>query len=192
MGYTITLPEIIRILRAQRTSPWQVGHSIGLMLYHIFPLTSTHLDNDIDFSNPIPRALAHFPSFIGAVDSHIAYLRFTSGCSEKSFSSTSSDRKAKAKRCKHIDHYTHLVEAAFKACVCEGLGDVFDKWGKEEIASFNKGVDKALSGVQWVKYPSENVVYEAGEGDWEAWLRGKCEELGMEGARRGERVLEDI
>ncbi|KAF2028168.1 hypothetical protein EK21DRAFT_102016 [Setomelanomma holmii] len=76
--------------------------------------------------------------------------------------------------------------------VRESLAGVFHGWSPEQIELFNKGVDKALTMVQWVVYPSKNVVFEAGDGDWTAWIRGQCEELGMAEARAGRRVLEDI
>jgi hypothetical protein len=65
-----------------------------------------------------------------------------------------------------------MVETVFKKCIRETLSDVFESWSCEHTQLFNKGVDKALSGIQWVVYPDRNVAMEAGEGDWSAWLHG--------------------
>lgn len=58
---------------------------------------------------------------------------------------------------------------------------------------FNMGVDKPLSGVQWVEYPGfQNVVIAAGTGDWAEWLKGRCERLGKERVGRGRGVLQEM
>jgi hypothetical protein len=123
MGYNFELPETMTVLRNKMHEPWKLGFAVGVMLYHISPLLSTHLTNAVGFQNPVPRALTSLPDFVSAID-----------------------------QC----------------------------------------IDKALSGTQWVVYPINNVVAEAGEGDWAVWLRGRCEELGMAEAKAGRRVLEDM
>ncbi|KAF1942825.1 hypothetical protein EJ02DRAFT_433670 [Clathrospora elynae] len=75
----------------------------------------------------------------------------------------------------------------------EELSDVFQALDVKQTRLFNKGVNKALPGVQWVVYPDRNVVVEIGESeDWTIWLRGQCEELGMREARDGKKVLEEM
>jgi hypothetical protein len=71
------------------------------------------------------------------------------------------------------------------------LGDVFQAWGSDRTRLFNKGADKALSSIQWVVYPDRNVIFEAGEDDWAVWIRGQCEELRMDEAKAGRKVLEE-
>lgn len=186
-----TLPTLL----ALSSKPWNLGFTIGKLLYHILPLISTHLENATIYRSSVPRALADMSSFIRAVDDYVAHLRLTDGCSTKFPlvpNPDSSDRKAKASQRKHVDRFTCLTEASFKSYISEHLGSVFRKWSKEQTQAFNKGVDKAVSGVQWVVYPGKNVVFEAGSGDWGFWLRNECEELGMEEVKCGGRALEGM
>jgi hypothetical protein len=81
-----------------------------------------------------------------------------------STSSSKDSRKAEASQRKYVDPFTYLTEMAFKSYIAEHFGGVFRSWSKEETQALNKGVDKAVSGVQWVVYPSKNVAFEAGEG----------------------------
>ncbi|KAH7408814.1 hypothetical protein DE146DRAFT_647246 [Phaeosphaeria sp. MPI-PUGE-AT-0046c] len=151
---------------------------------------STHLAHALGAPFPIPvsRLLAASPSFVATVANHIAHLRLVDN--HPAALPTTTDRKTKAQGRRLIERYTRRVEGAFRCCVREELGDVFRQWGKEETSMFNKGVEKALSGVQWVVYLGVNVV--SVDGDWACWLRGECEMEGMEGARRGKRVLKDV
>ncbi|KAF1917554.1 hypothetical protein BDU57DRAFT_445993 [Ampelomyces quisqualis] len=190
MSCTFYLPFLTTLCN----NPWALGHAIGKLLYHIAPLISTHLDNAVDFQSPVPRALSDMNGFVESLDAYVAHLRLTDGCSEK-FSTTTlscSDRKAKAAQRKYVDRLTYLAEATFKKYIMEIFGSVFRTWTKEQTRMFNKGVDKAVSGVQWVVYPGSNVVFGAGEGDWGVWLRNACEELGIEEVRAGRRALESM
>jgi hypothetical protein len=49
-----------------------------------------------------------------------------------------------------------VVEAAYETHIREVLDNVFESWTVEQTQIFNKGVEKALSGVQWVVYPCSN------------------------------------
>jgi hypothetical protein len=40
-------------------------------------------------------------------------------------------------------------------------------------------------------YPDRNVIFEAGEDDWAVWIRGQREELCMDEAKAGRKVLEE-
>lgn len=171
------IPTTIALLRTKINEPWNVGYAIGVMLYHIPSLLTKHLDNVIDYKNPLPKALRHVRDIVPALDAYIKHLRLLDGCSSKF---PNDDRKGKTRRRKYIGGYTYMAEAAFKNHIRQALGDVFDGWSGEKSRSFNKGMDKALTGVQWVVYPDKNVVIEAGEGDWAVWIRGHCEELGMD------------
>jgi hypothetical protein len=51
---------------------------------------------------------------------------------------------------------TPVVEAAYETHIREVLDNVFESWTVEQTQIFNKGVEKALSGVQWVVYPCSN------------------------------------
>jgi hypothetical protein len=84
-----------------------------------------------------------------------------------------------------VERYTYLIETAYKPYVREQLADAFQSWSKEQTQLFNKGIDKALSGIQWCVYPDSNVVIIAGDDGWAIWLRGQCEEMGMLEARAG-------
>jgi hypothetical protein len=192
MGYTFEFPETMTVLRNKVHEPWKLGFAVGVMLYHIAPLLSTHLDNAVDFQNPVPGALTCLPGSVSAIDQYIAYLRLTDGCAQRFPNDVGVDRKGRKPRRKYMERYTFMVEAAYKTYICDALGDVFQNWDVEQTRLFNKGIDKALSGTQWVVYPDKNVVVEAGEGDWAVWLRGRCEDLGMAEAKAGRRVLEDM
>ncbi|KAF1847613.1 uncharacterized protein K460DRAFT_363674 [Cucurbitaria berberidis CBS 394.84] len=192
MVYDFAIPEALTQLRAKIDQPHSMGMIIGVMLYYIAPLLSTHLDNAAAFQNKVPDALKCMTGFVTAIDQHIAYLRFTYGCSERFPDDTMVDRKGRRPRKKYMERYTYLVEATYKHCIREGLRDIFQAWRKEQTRDFNKGVDIVLSGIQWVVYPEKNVVVEVGEGDWAVWLRAQCEELGMEEARAGRKLLEDM
>jgi hypothetical protein len=192
MGYTFALPEVIPLLRTKAQAPWNLGFAVGVMLYHISPLLSTHLDNSVDFQSPVPTALTRMPGFVSATEQYIAYLRLTDGCAKKFPNDLDVDRKGRKPRQKYMERYTYMVEAAYKNHIREALSDIFHTWNAEQTQLFNKGIDKALSGVQWVMYPENNVIVEAGEGDWAVWIRGRCEELGMAEAKAGRRVLEDM
>jgi hypothetical protein len=177
-GFTFSLPSVIEKLRTKSHEPWSLGAAIGVLLYHISPLIATRLDNAIDYQNAIPSALAWAPTFVAAIDQHIAHLRLTDGCSGKFPAAPPSDRKIMEKRRKYLERYVYIVEAAYKAHIRASLADVFHAWDTQQTQQLNKGVDKALTRVQWVVYPDENVVFEAVEGDWAVWIRGRCEELG--------------
>jgi hypothetical protein len=146
--------------------------ALGVMLYYIVPLISSHLENAIDFYNKVPQALQWMTGFVEAIDQYIAYLRLTDGCSKKVPDNTTVDRKSRRPRRKYMERYTHFVENAYKEHVREQLCGVFQPWTKEQTQLFNKGIDKALSGIQWVVYPEENVVLAAGDDEWAIWLRG--------------------
>jgi hypothetical protein len=103
-----------------------------------------------------------------------------------------SDRKARQKGKKNIERYTYIIEGTYKRYIATSLADLFASWESEQTRIFNKGVDKALSGVQWKVYPKENVVLEEGDGDWGVWLREQCEGLGMAKARCGQSALEEM
>jgi hypothetical protein len=192
MGYTFNLPEVIPLLRTKTQDPWKLGSAVGVMLYHISPLLSTHLDNSIDFQNAVPVALISMPGFVSAIDQYIAYLRLTDGCTKKFPNDLDIDRKGRKPRRKYMERYTYMVEAVYKNHIREALSDIVHVWNAEQTQLFNKGLDKALSGVQWVIYPENNVILEAREGDWAVWIRGRCEVLAMAEAKAGRKVLEDM
>jgi hypothetical protein len=192
MGYTFELSETIALLRSRLRDPWKLGFAVGVMLDRISPLLSAHLDNAVDFQNPVPRTLACLPGFVSAIDQYIAYLRLTDGCAQKFPDDLDVDRKGRKPRRRYMDRYTYMVESAYKDHICDSFGYIFRSWDTQQTQLFNKGIDKALSGTQWIVYPDKNVVIEAGEGDWAVWLRGRCEELGMAEAKAGRRVLEDM
>jgi hypothetical protein len=192
MGYNFEIPVAIAKVRTKTDQPFNVGMALGVMLYYIVPLISSHLDNAIDYHKKVPQALQWVTGFVEAIDQYIAYLRLTDGCSEKFPDDTTVDRKSRRPRRKYMERYTHLVENAYKEHVREQLCDVFLSWTKEQTQLFNKGIDKALSGIQWVVYPGENVVLAAGDDEWAIWLRGQCEELGMLEARARRKVLEEM
>jgi hypothetical protein len=183
------IPLTVHKLRSNMLKPWTVGYFIGLMLYHISPLLTRHLENSMDFHNPVPKALSSVCDFVSAVDAYIVHLRLIDGCSEKF---PNDDRKTAKHRRKYIERCTYMVEAVFKNYIREVLGDIFQAWSSDQTRLFNKGADKALTGIQWVVYPDKNVVFEAIEGDWAVWIRGQCEELGMYEARAGRKVLEEM
>lgn len=85
-----------------------------------------------------------------------------------------------------------MLEAEFKRTVLEQLSSIFQDWSVEQTRLFNKGVDKAVCGIQWVAYPEENVAMCAGDGDWATWLKERCDELGMREFGAGRKALEEI
>jgi hypothetical protein len=192
MGHNFDIPAVITRIRTRTDEPFNAGRALGMMHYHIVPLVSTHLENAVDFRNKDPTALTWATGFVEAVDQYIAYLRLRDGCSEMFPSDVTVDRKRRRMRRKYMERYVYLVENVYKEHVREQLCDVFQSWSKEQTQLFNKGVDKALSGIQWVVYPQENVVLKARDDEWAIWLRGKCEELGMVEARAGRRALEEV
>ena len=192
MSYKLELSNVMAKLRKDSNQTWQLGVAVGTMLYHISPLLTTHLDNPDNFQNKTPEAFTWAIGFVAAIDQYIAHLRLADGCTEKFPNDRDVDRKGRKLRRKYMERYTFMVEVAYKNHIREALADVFRGWTKEQTRAFNKGVDKALSGVQWVVYTDSNVVVEAGEGDWAVWIRGRCEELGRAEAKAGRKVLEDM
>jgi hypothetical protein len=190
MGDKLELLSVMALLRKKTNDPWQMGAAIGTMMYHISPLLSTHLENDADFTNKTPAALSWTPDFVPVLDKYVALLRLTDGCTDKFPSDLEVDRKARKPRRKYMARCISMVEAAYKNHIRDALVDVFQSWTIEQTQLFNKGVNKALSGVQWVVYPGQNVVVYAGEGDWAVWLRGQCEELGMGEVRAGRNAFD--
>jgi glycosyltransferase involved in cell wall biosynthesis len=183
-----SLYDTLPILRAKSKSPWELGHCIGLLISHMRPLISTHLDNASYISSPCPSALAGYEDFVCAVDTNVSSLRYADGISS---ALPTNDRKEKAKKSKLVGRYTRILEASFVTAILTGLEDSFAGYGKEETSMFNKGVDKALSGVQWVEYPGWKIVLLV-IGDWADWLKDECQRLGMKRAKAGEKVLEDM
>jgi hypothetical protein len=151
--------------------------------------TATDLNNPVSYTSKVPSASTWAPAFVTAIDAHVAHLRLNDNLPE-AFPNNSSDLEIRTKRRKFLARYTSIIEVALKTYVRETLGDVFRAWSVEQTRAFNKGVDKALTGVQWIVYPYVNVVVEAGEGNWGAWIRKECEGLGMERVRNGRGVLE--
>jgi hypothetical protein len=172
MGYNFELPETMTVLRNKMHEPWKLGFAVGVMLYHISPLLSTHLNNAVDFQNPVPGALTSLPDFISAIDQYIAYLCLTDGCTKKVSMDIGIDRKGWKPRRRYMERYTFMVEAGYKNHIRGALGDVFRTWYVEQTRLFNKSIDKALSGTQWVVYPVNDVVAEAGVRSW-AWRKRK-------------------
>jgi hypothetical protein len=185
MGYNFEIPAAITKVRSKLDQPHHVGMALGVMLYYITPLISTHLENAVDYRNKAPEALTWASGFVEAIDQYIAYLRLTDACSEKFPNDLAVDRKGRRPRRKYVERYTYLIETAYKPYVREQLADAFQSWSKEQTQLFNKGIDKALSGIQWCVYPDSNVVIIAGDDGWAIWLRGQCEEMGMLEARAG-------
>jgi hypothetical protein len=190
MEYKFHMPSVINLLRKKADLPWHMGFAVGMMMYHISPLVSTHLDNNFDFKNKIPSTLSWTPDFVPAIDQYIACLRMSDGCVGRFPNDLDVDRKGRRPRRKYMKSYTFKAGVAYKSYICEALANIFQSWNVEQTRLFNKGVDKALSGVQWVVYPDKNVVVGAGEDDWAVWLRGECEKLGMIEARAGRHALE--
>jgi hypothetical protein len=192
MVYNFEIPEAMAQVRAEAGRPWSMGVMVGVMLYHISPLLATHLDETVEFQNKVPDALRGIKGFVPAIDQYIAYLRSLNGCSEKFPNDRDVARKDRKSRRTYTERYTLIVEAAYKNHIREALADIFNGWSREHTRLFNKGVDKGLTLVQWVVYPDKNVVFEAGEGDWAVWLRGRCEKLGMAEAKAGRKALEEM
>jgi hypothetical protein len=53
-----SFPLTISQVRSNHCKPWKIGYFIGLMLYHIPPVLTTHLESGLDFRNPVPEALS--------------------------------------------------------------------------------------------------------------------------------------
>lgn len=178
MGYHFQIPAITAKMQMKTDQPFNAGMALGMMHYYIVPLISTHLENAVEFRNRVPEALIWATGFVEAIDGCIAYLRLIDGCSEKFPNDITVDRKSRRLRRKYMERYTYLVEDAYKDHVREQPCDVFQSWNQEQTQLFNKGVDKALSGIQWVVYPKENVVLNAGEDGWAIWLAGEVRRAG--------------
>jgi hypothetical protein len=127
-GRDFAIPLTVSKLRSNRSKPWEIGYFIGLMLYHIPPLLTTHLDYGLEFKNPVPKALSAVGDFVVAVDAYIRHLRLTDGCSKKFHND---DRNAAKHRRKYIERYTYIVEAVFKNYICETLGDIIQAWSSQ-------------------------------------------------------------
>ncbi|KAH7355498.1 hypothetical protein BKA66DRAFT_475515 [Pyrenochaeta sp. MPI-SDFR-AT-0127] len=192
MSHNLNLPATLTKLHTMVDQPYNLGKAVGVLLYNITPLLSTHLDNAVEFRNKVPEALKWTPDFVVTMDQYVAYLRLADGCSERFIQSTETDRQGRQIRKKYMQRYTNVVEAVYKDCIREHLKVAFQSWTDEQTQLFNKGIDKALSGTQWVVYPKKNVVTEAAAEDWAAWIRQQCELLGMGEVRAGRRALEDI
>lgn len=190
MVYTFAAPETLCKLRSRADQHHHLGLGLGELLNHIKPLVSTHLDNHADYQNKIPSTLAWAPDFVKVVDHHVVYLRRSDGCLEKFPDDLVVDRKARRPRRKYLERYTTIVEMAYKTYMLERLGDVLRGLTPKQTQMFNKGIDKGISGIQWVAYPTNNVVLSAGDMDWAVWLRGRCEELGMAEVKAGRYALE--
>lgn len=188
----LEIPQAIAIARDMGERPFDVGVALGTMLSYIFPLVATHLEHAADFQNSVPEALVWATGFVEAVDGYTAYLRRTDVCADESPSNVAIDCQGRPSLRKYMERYAHVVATAYKDCVRRQLCQVFQSWSRAQTQLFNKGVDKAVSGAQWVVYPRANVVLQAGDNDWAIWLRGLCEELGIMEARAGRRVREDM
>jgi hypothetical protein len=191
-GYNFEIPAAITRVRTKIDKPFNVGMALGVMLYYIAPLISTHLENAVDYTNQVPEALTWASGFAEAIDQYTAYLRLTDDRSKKLPNDTTVDRKGRRPRRKYMERYTYLIETAYKRHVREQFAHTFQSWGKEQTQLFSKGIDKALSGTQWCVYPDTNVVTGTSDDDWAIWLRGQCEELVFWEARTGWRVLEEM
>lgn len=180
IGYTFNISTLLTTLRTKKGNlPWHFGVALNMLLYYIPPLVSSQLDNAVDYTNKVPSALMWAEGYTNEVDMYIAYLRLTDGLSEKFEGKGRAMGKGGSKKArKYVERYVYMVEAMFKAHVREELADLFTSWSEDETRLFNKGVDKALSDIQWCVYPGENVVFAAGEGDWAVWIEGRCEGLG--------------
>jgi hypothetical protein len=146
MGYNFEIPAAITKVWTKLDQPHNVGMALGVMLYYIALLISTHLENAVEYQNKAREALTWAPGFVEAIDQYIGYLRLTDSCSEKFPNDTNVDRKGRRPRRKYIEWYTYLIETAYKRYVREQFADVFQGWSKEQTQMFNKGIDKALSG----------------------------------------------
>jgi hypothetical protein len=189
MDIALTLPTTLPYLLTLSPHPGTLGHAVGTMLYHISPLVSTHLSNPLPFHNPTPSALSPYPDFITSIDHLISHLRHTHALPSPL---PSHDRKARIRRRKTLARLTSTIEAAYKSYVRERLSGVFEAWSAEETQAFHKGVDKGVSGVQWVVYPVENVVVKVGEGHWAGWLKRECDGLGRGRVKLGEGAFDDV
>ena len=184
------IPAAIAQVKQQLDRPYDMGVALGMMRYHLRGLVATHLDNARDFQNKVPKILTWTSDFTEAVDKYLAYLRLTSGCTV-AFPEFPPDRKTRCSRRKYLMQFTRKVATEFEGYAREQPLDIILDWNKEQTQLFNKGVDKALSDLQWIVYPENNVML-AGHIDWATWLRSQCDELGMVEARAGRHALEDM
>jgi hypothetical protein len=142
IGYNFEIPAAIANVRTKTDQPFNVGMALGVMLYYIVPLISSHLDNAIDYHNKVPQALQWVTGFVEAIDQYIAYLRLTDGCSEKFPDDTTVDRKSRRPRRKYMERYIHLVENAYKEHVREQLCDDSSPGPKSRRSSSTRALTK--------------------------------------------------
>jgi hypothetical protein len=185
------IPQTVAALR-KLESTYEVGRACGHLLYNIKPLVARHLNHSADFQNEsIEFALISTTEFTAAVNAHLHILRLHDGCTEKFPDDLKIDRKARRPRRKYLEKYIALLEARFKGTLRRELGGLMGTWTQDQNAKFNRGVDLALVGTRWAKYPVKNVCLEVGDGDWKEWLIGRCDELGMEESRAGRPTFVD-
>ncbi|KAE8857188.1 hypothetical protein P3342_008701 [Pyrenophora teres f. teres] len=189
MNYKFEIPAAMAQAKQKIDRLYDVNVALSMMMHPIRGMAATHLDSAFSFWGKVPKTLAWSRDWIEAVDKYPAYLRLSNDCTE-AFPEFPSDRKSRRSPRKCLQRFVQEMATEFNNHVREQLLDVFLAWTKEQMQLFNKGVNKALSDLQWVVYTEDDVVL-AGDIPWAAWLQSRqCEELGMIQARGSSYALE--
>lgn len=192
MAYTLSIPNTIKVLRTKARTPIELGKACGELLKAIPTLVSYHLDHAANHQNKPPRAIIDMQEYTTAVDGYLSYLRNADGCIEPFPDDLLVDRKARRPRRKYGTKYVQDLEKGVKDVLVSRLNDIFLGYCAADTQAFNKGLDRAMYSGSWCLYPSTNVLLEAREGDWEAWLKSRCEQLGMLSVKQGLSVFDDL
>ena len=87
------------------------------------------------------------------------------------------DRKQRRPRRQYRQAYITFLESELKNLLAANLRDILAVYNVESTQEFNKGLDFGMNKWNWPAYPKENVILGATDGDWNNWLKMRCEEL---------------
>ncbi|KAF1961840.1 hypothetical protein CC80DRAFT_401445 [Byssothecium circinans] len=192
--HNFRVSRTIQQLLSLKNEPYKVGLACGELLHAVPTLVAYHMDEAYDFKNNPSRVKASIDpaEFASAVDALLQHLRRTDGHVGKFPGALSGDQKERKLRRKYMELYTSQVEKAVKTVLKKEMRGVFLGWDGQQTEGFNKGLDRALTGAAWARYPKENVVLATEKQEWSEWLRSQCEALGMVEAAADRRVLGDL
>ncbi|KAF2001644.1 hypothetical protein P154DRAFT_521680 [Amniculicola lignicola CBS 123094] len=186
------IPKTIGALQSKARLPFELGLACGQLLHMIPFLVTTHLDHRADYKhNPLDASIDTV-EFTAAVDGQVERLRTLDDHLDPFPSDLEVDRKQRRPRRKAKVYYTSLLETWMREQIIVGeLGTILLAYDVLATQQFNKGLDWGKNRLAWRLYPSQNVVFEAGDEDWSAWLKRHCEQLGMMSAREGLSALDE-
>lgn len=197
MTPVLDIPRTLQLLEAKRDAPFELGLACGRLLHSIPGIVATHLRHNADHHSTLRQLPTASNEFTEGVDRYLHSLRHNDSIT-KAFPEPLTypvtelpDRKSEKRYRKYKLKYIGMLQEALRSAIFLQFRDVFSGYSVHSNQQFNNGVHSASNSFSWRLYPCVNVALEVGSGDWNSWLKVRCDELGMISSREGFCAIED-